>query len=79
MASVVYLHGFASSSASTKAAYFRTRLEAHGVSVRCPDFNEPAFATMTMTRMLKQLQATLDSIDEPAALMGSLLLQMPIK
>jgi pimeloyl-ACP methyl ester carboxylesterase len=71
MATIVYLHGFASSSASTKAAYFRTRLEAHGVSVQCPDFNEPDFATMTITRMLEQLQATLDSMEEPVALMGS--------
>jgi pimeloyl-ACP methyl ester carboxylesterase len=71
MPTVVYLHGFASSSASTKAAYFKTRLETHGVDVRCPDFNEPAFATMTMTRMLKQLQAALESIGEPVVLMGS--------
>jgi predicted esterase YcpF (UPF0227 family) len=70
MTTILYLHGFASSPASTKAAYFTTRLEAHGVHVRCPDFNEPAFATLTMTPMLEQLQAILESTAEPVALMG---------
>jgi pimeloyl-ACP methyl ester carboxylesterase len=53
--SVLYLHGFASSSRSTKAKYFAGRLEAHGVPVVCPDFNVPDFRTLTMTRMLEQL------------------------
>jgi len=47
---VLYLHGFASSSASTKANYFRERFSARGVHVVCPDFNEPGFATLTITR-----------------------------
>lgn len=34
---VVYLHGFASSPASTKAAFFAERLRSHGIEVRCPD------------------------------------------
>ena len=55
VAPVVYLHGFASSRYSTKAAYFADRLREHGVDLRCPDFNEPDFRTMTLTRMLEQV------------------------
>jgi hypothetical protein len=51
---VFYLHGFASSPKSTKVGYFSERLHEHGVDVRCPDFNQPDFATLTMTRMLEQ-------------------------
>ena len=28
----------------------------HGLRLRCPDFNEPDFTTLTMTRMLEQLE-----------------------
>jgi uncharacterized protein len=52
---VFYLHGFASSDKSTKAAYFAERLRVHGIPLRCPDFNLPDFASLTMTRMLNQL------------------------
>jgi hypothetical protein len=67
----LYLHGFASSSKSTKAGYFADRLRAHGVELECPDFNEPDFRTMTMTRMLAQLEAVLARSQQPATLIGS--------
>src|SRR5262249_53038601 len=53
---VFYLHGFASSSKSSKAAFFGDHLQRHGLMLRCPDFNEPDFASLTMTRMLEQLE-----------------------
>lgn len=69
---VFYLHGFASSSRSTKAAFFRERLQARRVPVVTPDFNEPAFASLTMTRMLDQLGRELSAVeDDPIALIGS--------
>jgi pimeloyl-ACP methyl ester carboxylesterase len=49
-------------------------LAAQGIDVRCPDFNEPEFRTMTMTRMLEQLDAELSAATSspgPAALIGS--------
>ena len=52
---VVYLHGFASSPASSKAQRFRRELAPLGVGFSCPDFNEPAFETLTVTRMLDQV------------------------
>src|SRR5438128_1859422 len=68
---VFYLHGFVSSPRSTKVQYFMRMLAAQGVDVRCPDFNEPEFRTMTMTRMLEQLDAQLSAAPGPAALIGS--------
>jgi len=66
-----YLHGFASSAKSTKAAFFAERLRAHQVTVRCPDFNEPDFASLTLTRMLGQLDAELAKVAGPTVLIGS--------
>jgi pimeloyl-ACP methyl ester carboxylesterase len=68
---VVYLHGFASGARSSKATWFTERLAAHGIATRCPDFNAPDFATLTISRMLDQLDVELRSIDDPVALMGS--------
>jgi pimeloyl-ACP methyl ester carboxylesterase len=70
---ILYLHGFASSAQSSKAAFFRTRLAQHHVPVLTPDFNAPDFSTLTVTRMLDQVGAVLDGIanDEPVALVGS--------
>ena len=53
---IVYLHGFASSAQSTKARYFGERLNEHGRALVRPDFNGPDFRTLTMTRMLNQLE-----------------------
>jgi len=68
---VVYLHGFASSARSTKASFFADRLREHRVPFECPDFNLPAFRSLTMTRMLGQVGAALEADDRPAALVGS--------
>src|SRR5437762_9671827 len=69
---VFYLHGFASSAQSTKGAYLSQRLAEHGVSLRCPDFNEPDFGSLTITRMLRQLEDDLRAIEPTrAALIGS--------
>ena len=69
---VFYLHGFASSPTSTKVGYFRERLREHGIELWCPDFNQPDFATLTLTRMLDQLGGELTALDgSPATLLGS--------
>src|ERR1019366_1231836 len=75
---VVYLHGFASSSASTKATYFSERFAEHGIPVRCPDLNQPDFSTLTITRMLDQLDREIVALETsatsapgPVTLMGS--------
>jgi pimeloyl-ACP methyl ester carboxylesterase len=69
---VFYLHGFASSSRSTKAGFFAERLESRGLAVYRPDFNQPDFATLTITRMLDQLTREIaETGDRPVTLMGS--------
>jgi pimeloyl-ACP methyl ester carboxylesterase len=69
---VFYLHGFASSCKSTKASFFAERLRPLGIEMRCPDFNEPDFTTMTMTRMLERLTDDVRASGPgPAALIGS--------
>lgn len=72
MRTAYYLHGFASSARSTKAALFAERLGPAGMSVRCPDFNEPEFETLTVSRMLGQLEADMAAQPPgPIALIGS--------
>jgi uncharacterized protein len=69
---VVYLHGFASSAGSTKAAFFASKLAAHGVAASAPDFNEPDFSTLTITRMIEQVGAAIGPADAgPVVLIGS--------
>jgi uncharacterized protein len=69
---IIYLHGFASSARSTKAAYFGERLRRHGLNVSCPDFNEPDFSSLTITRMLNQVAGEVDAANEASVtLMGS--------
>jgi pimeloyl-ACP methyl ester carboxylesterase len=72
---VFYLHGFASSPNSTKVGYFTRQLRTYGIEVQCPDFNQPDFTTLTLTRMLDQLGADLARVDRtkgaPVTLMGS--------
>ena len=59
---VFYLHGFASSPQSSKATFFSERLAAHGIRMECPDLNHPDFATLTVSRMLRQLDTRLTAL-----------------
>lgn len=67
----VYLHGFASSARSTKAAFFAERLAALGIPLHTPDFNDPDFASITISRMVAQTTRVLDGSTGPAVLYGS--------
>ena len=69
---VFYLHGFASSARSSKAAYFAGRLAEYAIGLRTPDFNEPDFSTLTITRMVGQVGVAMDAAGEgPSVLIGS--------
>jgi uncharacterized protein len=69
---IIYLHGFASSAHSTKARFFAERLAPFGVTVHGPDFNEPDFATLTVTRMIDQVDALIATLAPgPVVLVGS--------
>ena len=56
---------------STKVGYFRERMAGHGIDLQCPDFNQPDFSTLTLTRMIEQLGAEMSRLDAPATLFGS--------
>lgn len=67
-----YLHGFASSPGSGKATFYRQRLAERGVAVAAPDFNLPDFQSLTVTRMLGQLDDAIDAVPAaPVVLIGS--------
>ena len=69
---VYYLHGFASSPASSKAAFFRERLAKRGMDLHCPDFSEPVFSTLTVSRMLQQLDRQIAALpSDNVVLIGS--------
>lgn len=69
---VVYLHGFASSTQSSKARAFAEHLAGYGIAVQTPDFNLPSFETLTISRMIDQTcEAVEQGSDEPVVLIGS--------
>ena len=53
---VFYLHGFVSSPHAGKAQLLGERLAPLGMTLHAPDFNEPAFETLTVTRMIGQVE-----------------------
>jgi pimeloyl-ACP methyl ester carboxylesterase len=59
---VFYLHGFASSAKSTKAAFLASKLREHGVPLHAPDFNEPDFSTLTVSRMVGQVRSAIAAL-----------------
>ncbi len=68
---IFYLHGFASGAASTKARWLAERLAPLGVTLQAPDFNLPEFATLTVTRMIDDVERAVAPLDGPVALFGS--------
>jgi pimeloyl-ACP methyl ester carboxylesterase len=69
---VFYLHGFASSAKSTKAGFFGAKLRERGLTLHTPDFNEPDFSTLTITRMIEQTTAAVSALPPgPVILIGS--------
>lgn len=68
---VFYLHGFASSPQSSKAAFFGRKFAERGVDLHTPDLNLPDFSSLTITRMLQQVGAAIDAASAPVMLIGS--------
>jgi pimeloyl-ACP methyl ester carboxylesterase len=69
---VIYLHGFASSAHSTKGTFFAARFREQGIPLHTPDFNEPDFSSLTITRMVQQVERLLDTLSGgPVVLIGS--------
>ena len=67
-----YLHGFASSPRSTKATILGDHLRRQGLTLHCPDFNLPAFRSLTITRMIDQVLGDVARLPPgPVVLFGS--------
>lgn len=67
----IYLHGFASSPASTKAVYLRECLAALQISLEVPNLNQDDFSHLTITRQIAQIEAMLPESEESVTLIGS--------
>lgn len=65
----LYLHGFASSPASKKAAELSRRFARRGIHLEAPDLTDGDFRTMTISRQLEVVRRTL--LGDPAVLIGS--------
>ena len=68
---LVYLHGFASSAQSSKAAVLAAHASAERMVVLTPDLNLPEFSSLTISRMLDQVRALTAGLDGPVTLIGS--------
>jgi uncharacterized protein len=62
LVTVFYLHGFASSPQSSKATFFAERCASRGIRLECLDLNQPDFSTLTISRMLQQLEKRIAAI-----------------
>jgi len=73
MTRILYLHGFASGPRSSKARYFRERLQAAGARVDVPDLAAGDFEHLTISSQLAIMERAAQPIGtlEPVALMGS--------
>jgi pimeloyl-ACP methyl ester carboxylesterase len=69
MTPILYLHGFASGPASSKAGYFRRFLEQAGMSVEIPDLAAGDFEHLTLTGQLAVIERA--AAGRPVFLIGS--------
>ncbi|HYW42804.1 MAG TPA: YqiA/YcfP family alpha/beta fold hydrolase [Bryobacteraceae bacterium] len=69
MTPVLYLHGFASGPASSKARFLRERLEKAGAEVQVPDLSAGDFEHLTLTGQLAVIERT--AAGRPMSLVGS--------
>jgi len=68
----IYLHGFASSPRSSKATWFVQRAGELGLLATAPDLNLPDFETLTISRMIAQVEDVIASLPAgPMVLAGS--------
>jgi pimeloyl-ACP methyl ester carboxylesterase len=65
----IYLHGFASSPASTKARFFAERFAQLGLGLEVPDLAENDFSSLTLSAQIRVIERT--ARDEPVSLIGS--------
>jgi pimeloyl-ACP methyl ester carboxylesterase len=67
--SIVYLHGFGSSPASKKAAFFRDRFREVGIEIFVPDLSEGRFEQLTVSGQMRVVEGA--AAGRPVSLIGS--------
>jgi uncharacterized protein len=68
----LYLHGFASGPASTKAKFFSSQLRTLGLTVHVPDLNGASFSDLTISSQLDICRMVINSEKEsPFVVIGS--------
>ena len=65
----IYLHGFASAPSSSKAVYFKNKLD--GLKVIVPDLNQDDFYNLTLSRQLQQVSEIIETINGEIIILGS--------
>ena len=69
---LIYLHGFASSTASAEAQYLAAMVLTAGFTLHWPGLNETVFLTLTVSRMIAKVERVMATLDPgPVALIGS--------
>ncbi len=67
----IYIHGFASSPASSKAQFFKNKMATIGADLLIPDLNQNNFSTLTLSRQVNQINMLLNTSNAPVTLIGS--------
>jgi pimeloyl-ACP methyl ester carboxylesterase len=67
----IYLHGFASSTQSTKAHFFDQCWQNRGLALEIPDLNGDDFSSLTLTRQILQVSQLIEQSELPVTLIGS--------
>ncbi len=67
----IYLHGFCSSPNSAKGRYFRERFAESGIELAVPDLNAGGFESLTISRMLEQVEQCAEGFAGELTLFGS--------
>lgn len=56
----LYLHGFGSSPKSKKALYFQEKYHNQGIELNIPNFNQPDFTNLTLSRQINQISQIIE-------------------
>jgi pimeloyl-ACP methyl ester carboxylesterase len=71
LASLVYLHGFASGPRGAKGEHCRNWAEARGIPFQAPDLNLPDFEHLTVSAQVEAVEELLRSLKAPPVVVGS--------